>query len=197
MEALLVRPNSRVTPADPGAEAAPAGTLREQNPGSAGCAGAVDFVGGYTQEFPSLVWFLMSLGASGHEAADVAQTAFTEAFPVWPTIRCPRAWLRQVASRIYYRQLNRAETPVESLPDGQGPLSAAVATELRDEARTVLAALASLPPRQREVMAWHIDGFGSAEIAATLHIDPAAVRQNLIKARRNLKRKLGISGAPQ
>jgi RNA polymerase sigma-70 factor (ECF subfamily) len=79
---------------------------------------------------------------------------------------------------------NRAETPVESLPDRQGPLSAAAATELRDEART-------------EVMAWHIDGFGSAEIAATLHIDPAAVRQNLIKARRSLKKKLGISGAPQ
>ena len=76
-------------------------------------------------------------------------------------------------------------------------MSAAAATELRDEARTVLAALASLPPKQREVMAWHIDGFGSAEIAATLHIDPAAVRQNLIKARRNLKKKLGISGAPQ
>ena len=80
MEALLVRPISRVTPADPGAETAPAGTLRELNPG-AGCAGAVDFVGGYTQEFPGLVWFLMSLGASAHEAADVAQTAFTEAFP--------------------------------------------------------------------------------------------------------------------
>ena len=142
-----------------------------------------------------MVWFLMSLGASGHEAADVAQTAFTEAFPVWPTIRCPRAWLRQVASRIYYRQLNRAETPVESLPDGQGPLSAAVATELRDEARTVLAALASLPPRQREVMAWHIDGFGSAEIAATLHIDPAAVRQNLIKARRPQEKAWDLRGS--
>jgi RNA polymerase sigma-70 factor (ECF subfamily) len=197
MEALLVRPNSGVTPADPGAETAPAGTLREQNRGSAGCTGAVDFVGGYAQEFPGLVWFLMSQGASAHEAADVAQTAFTEAFPVWPTIRCPRAWLRQVAGRIYHRQLNRAETPVESLPDRQGPLSAAAATELRDEARTVLAALASLPPKQREVMAWHLDGFGSAEIAATLRIDPAAVRQNLIKARRNLKKKLGISGAPQ
>jgi RNA polymerase sigma factor (sigma-70 family) len=83
---------------------------------------------------------------------------------------------------------------VESLPDRQGPLSAAAATELRDEARTVLAALASLPPKQREVMAWHIDGFGSAEIAATLHIDPAAVRQNLVKARRNLKKS---SGSPE
>ena len=196
MEALLVRPNSRVTPTGRGAETVRAGTVREQSPGSAGCAGAADFVGGYTQEFPGLVWFLMSLGATAHEAADVAQTAFTEAFPVWATIRYPRAWLRQVAGRIYYRQQDKAETPVQSLPDRQGPLSAAAATELRDEARTVLAALASLPPKQREVMAWHIDGFGSAEIAATLHIDPAAVRQNLIKARRNLKKRLGISGAP-
>jgi DNA-directed RNA polymerase specialized sigma24 family protein len=53
----------------------------------------------------------------------------------------------------------------------------------------VLAALASLPPKQREVMAWHIDGFRSAEIAATLHMDPAAVRQNLIKARKTSRKR--------
>jgi RNA polymerase sigma-70 factor (ECF subfamily) len=68
--------------------------------------------------------------------------------------------------------------------------------ELRDEAQAVLAALADLPPKQRQVMAWSIDGFSPAEIASALGVDPAAVRQNLAKARKNLKQNLGITEAP-
>ena len=67
--------------------------------------------------------------------------------------------------------------------------------ELRDEARTVLAALAALPPKQRQVMAWSIDGYSPAEIARKLGADPTAVRQNLTKARKNLKQLLGITGS--
>jgi RNA polymerase sigma-70 factor (ECF subfamily) len=43
-------------------------------------------------------------------------------------------------------------------------------------------------------MAWYVDGFSPAEIAQELAADPAAVRQNLAKARRNLKKSLGIIG---
>ncbi len=81
MEALLVRPNSRVTPTGPGAETARAGTVREQSPGSAGCAGAADFVGGYTQEFPGLVWFLMSLAAAASFATAAAPGMQQDAAP--------------------------------------------------------------------------------------------------------------------
>jgi RNA polymerase sigma factor (sigma-70 family) len=79
------------------------------------------------------------------------------------------------------------------LPDRQGPLSAATEVELHDEARTVLAALADLPPKQRQVMAWSIDGFSPGEIALELDVDPAAVRQNLAKARKNLKQALEVA----
>ena len=61
----------------------------------------------------------------------------------------------------------------------------------------MLAALAALPPKQREVMAWCIDGYSPAEIAGELGADPAAVRQNLAKARKNLKQMLGITGSTQ
>jgi RNA polymerase sigma factor (sigma-70 family) len=141
-----------------------------------------------------LVWFVMSLGASVEVAADVAQSAFADAFPVWTTIRYPRAWLRRVAERGYYRRGTR-EMLVESPPERPGPLPTASAVELRDEARAVLAALAALPPKQRQVMAWCIDGYGPAEIATELGADPAAVRQNLAKARKNLKRMLGMAGS--
>lgn len=96
-----------------------------------------------------------------------------------------------MAERGYYRRGSR-ETPVESPPERPGPLAASAA-ELRDEARAVLDALAALPLRQRQVMAWCIDGYSPAEIASELGADPAAVRQNLAKARKNLKRMLGLA----
>lgn len=157
-------------------------------------AGVTDFSACYARELSSLVWFVMSLGADAHRAADVAQSAFAEAFAVWARIEHPTAWLRRVAGRLYYRHLVPQETPVEDVPDRQGPLSAAGEVELHDEAHRVLAVLADLPPKQRQVMAWTIDGFSPAEIARELDVDPATIRQSLAKARKNLKEQLGIAG---
>jgi RNA polymerase sigma-70 factor (ECF subfamily) len=44
-------------------------------------------------------------------------------------------------------------------------------------------------------MAWCIDGYSPAEVARELGADPAAVRQNLAKARKNLKQLLGLDGS--
>jgi DNA-directed RNA polymerase specialized sigma24 family protein len=46
-------------------------------------AAVIDFSVCYVRELSSLVWFVMSLGADAHRAADVAQSAFAEAFVVW------------------------------------------------------------------------------------------------------------------
>lgn len=153
-----------------------------------------DFTVCYRREMPGLVWFVMSLGAGVEEAADAAQSAFAAAFPVWETIRYPAAWLRRVAQRAYCRRAVSREIPLETAPDRPGPLSVTGAVEFRDEAREVLAALAELPARQRQVMAWYVDGFSPTEIARQLGADPAAVRQSLAKARKNLKHRLGVTG---
>ncbi len=203
MELLLARPTQEAETKDAPlpaghlgwvAHPAGAGDTTTTDHGVIPDPGTADFTGCYTREMPGLVWFVMSLGATAEVAADVAQSAFTDAFPVWPTIRHPRAWLRRVAERGYYRRGFR-ETLVESPPDRPGPLPTASAVELRDEARAVLEALATLPPRQRQVMAWCIDGYGPAEIARELGADPAAVRQNLAKARKNLKQLLALTGS--
>jgi RNA polymerase sigma factor (sigma-70 family) len=203
VELLLARPDERIAAqeAQPAASASSSQAVRpdaqpSQVGGSvSGSAGvAADFADCYARDMAGLIWFVMSLGATAEVAADVAQSAFADAFPVWPTIRHPRAWLRRVAERGYYRRGSR-ETPVESPPERPGPLPTASAAELRDEARTVLAALAALPPKQRQVMAWCVDGYSPAEIARELGADPAAVRQNLAKARKNLKQLLGIDGS--
>jgi RNA polymerase sigma factor (sigma-70 family) len=154
----------------------------------------MEFAACYRSEMAALVRHVMFHGASEQEAHDAAQSAFEQAYRVWETIRSPRAWLRTVAVRAHLRSAVRQETPAESLPDRVGELSAMVGAESREQERAVLAALAALPLKQRQVMAWTFDGFAPAEIAVALDTDPAAVRQNLAKARRNLKQLLGIEG---
>jgi RNA polymerase sigma-70 factor (ECF subfamily) len=77
----------------------------------------------------------------------------------------------------------------ESFPDWQTPLQA---LELSTEHRKVLDILQDLPAKQRQVMAWHMDGFSTQEIAAGMDIREDAVRQNLSRARSTLKAKLGL-----
>ena len=58
-------------------------------------------------------------------------------------------------------------------------------TAHEDQAQQVIAVLRALPPRQRQVLALTIDGWSPAEISELLGIGPAAVRSNLMKARRS------------
>ncbi|MEV6395886.1 sigma-70 family RNA polymerase sigma factor [Streptomyces sp. NPDC051907] len=59
------------------------------------------------------------------------------------------------------------------------------------------AALGMLPPRQRQVMAWHLDGFSHSEISDELGTTVEAVRQNYARARASLKRSLGLTAGDQ
>jgi RNA polymerase sigma-70 factor (ECF subfamily) len=149
-----------------------------------------EFVQFFRAEHKKLIRFVIAIGAGGDEAAEIAQVAFFKAFEGWDVIRAPRAWIRRVAANelTAARQAARRETPQGTLPDAPGPVSTALAVELTEEARQVLAALQALPPRQREVMAWIIDGFGAVEIARELGISPESVRQSHAKARKNLGR---------
>jgi RNA polymerase sigma-70 factor (ECF subfamily) len=152
-----------------------------------------EFTAVYRAEVATLVRHVMVHGATAEEAWDAAQTAFAEAYRVWATVRSPRAWLRVVAVRAHFRSAV-PETPTDTPPDRPDPSSPALRVELGEQERFVLAALAGLPVKQRQVMAWTVDGYAPAEIAAVLEENPAAVRQNLRRARQNLKQRLGISG---
>ncbi|MFB7229780.1 RNA polymerase sigma factor [Streptomyces fimicarius] len=156
----------------------------------------LDFALFYSEHLAVLTRFVMRLGASPYEAADAAQVAFVEAFPKWDQITAPRAWLRTVAARAYLRQVGLRDRPTGSLPDRPGghcPLDEVV---LREQEQRVYDALGMLPPRQRQVMAWHLDGFSHAEISGQLGITAEAVRQNYARARLSLKKalNLGVEG---
>jgi RNA polymerase sigma factor (sigma-70 family) len=160
--------------------------------GSGGLRDA-EFAEFFRAEHKKLIRFVIAIGASGDEAAEIAQVTFVKAFQGWDVIRAPRAWIRRVAVNelTAARQAARRETPLATLPDSPVPVSTALAVELTEEARQVLAALQALPPRQRQVMAWIIDGFGAAEIARELGVSPESVRQSYAKARKNLGRFYG------
>ena len=150
----------------------------------------VEFAAFYLSEMRPVVRHVMRAvpGADQHRAADAAQSAFTQAYEAWSTIRYPRAWVRTVAVREYHRAMPpKGEVLTGVLPDRCAP-GADDGLETRARARAALAAFSKLPPRQRQVMNWCRDGFTPAEIARELGIDAAAVRQSIAKARRNLRR---------
>jgi RNA polymerase sigma factor (sigma-70 family) len=136
----------------------------------------------YRQSLPTLVAFLMYLGANLSDATDIAQEAMIAAFQSWDIIQHPKPWTRRVASRAFIRQIARVEDPAENLPEHGVLIPDDPVIDL-EERNEILRLIRLLPPRQRQVMAWTFDGFKPSEIAAELDLKPEVVRANLRKAR--------------
>jgi RNA polymerase sigma factor (sigma-70 family) len=148
----------------------------------------------YEKEMPQLVLFVATISRLDvHAAADIAQTAFERALPRWPGLQYPKAWLYRVARHeaIARGEAIRREMPAETIPDQPDPTSAAIAAELREEQRQVMACLQQLPPKQREVMTWTLAGFSDAEIAMAMGLTADAVKSNRRYARGSLRKRLG------
>ncbi|MEU7800758.1 sigma-70 family RNA polymerase sigma factor [Micromonospora arborensis] len=148
-----------------------------------------DFATFFRSSVKPLIRFLVSsLGISVADAADAAQEAMREAHRKWRVINNPHAWIRTVASRKAIRKL---ANPAELLTDDVAALNPLLRVPpdqavLWEERQKVLRLFQTLPPRQRQVMAWTYDGYEPADIAKQLRITPEAVRSNLYKARRTL-----------
>ncbi|MER8232968.1 RNA polymerase sigma factor [Streptomyces sp. NPDC101490] len=152
----------------------------------------------HEEQYPLLVRFLLLNGASWAAAQDAAQDAFTQMCAPGLSITHPRAWLRTVAWRSWVKQRVRPEELVPETPEPheltmrwQTPVQAA---EMDEESRRVIALLLRLPAKQRAAMAWTLDGFTTEECARAMGITPAAVRQNLARARAALKSGLSLDG---
>jgi RNA polymerase sigma factor (sigma-70 family) len=146
-----------------------------------------EFEAFYRAELGRLVAFLLYHGAPLAEAADVAQDAMVQAFGAWSRIENPKAWVRTVAGRTFLRRLTAVkETPAEDVPEPTPPLRSPSPAEEWEQRHEILRLLGSLPARQRQVMAWTFDDFTPTEIAEILGMEPAAVRQNLHRARTSL-----------
>lgn len=147
----------------------------------------------YRSQLLPLVRFLYKRGASWPDACDAAQESFVEALRRWDRIDKPAAWVRITAWRWYVKQQKRDARDVleaERAWWGSNTCIAEADFELSERAKWVYEAIRELPPRQREVIACHYDGFETGEIAEILGISHGAVRSNLSYARANLKKIL-------
>jgi RNA polymerase sigma-70 factor (ECF subfamily) len=153
-----------------------------------------EFSSFYRSFVPILVAFLRWQGVPLRDAADVAQETMVQAYRRWTTIDHPAAWARRVAARMWARRVAEAvEDPVGDVPERPALLTIddVTAWEQRHE---VLRVLDRLPARQRQVLAWRLDGYSPVEIAAELKMTAEAVRSSLLKARRALAAYLRETG---
>lgn len=149
----------------------------------------------YRAEMPRLIRYLMKcFGDSDmHDAADAAQSAFTELLANWNTVRSPRAWLWTVAFRQMLRQNASAGYPLDMLRQEPAAVPASARLELREETQAVLGRLRQLPLAQRQVLALIYDQFSYREIAQITGTSEVAVRKNAERARRRMSELLGIT----
>jgi RNA polymerase sigma factor (sigma-70 family) len=152
----------------------------------------VDFARFYRNQMPTLVSFLLYQGASFEEAADIAQYVMTELFKRWEQVEFPKAWIRRVGTRTLIRRSTelRAELLHDHVSASQVRSNGTEEASLIVLKHSVIQAVRSLPARQRQVLAWHLDGYKPSEIAVELGIDPAAVRTALKNARYSVAKKL-------
>ncbi|MGH3770905.1 MAG: RNA polymerase sigma factor [Pseudonocardiaceae bacterium] len=173
----------------------PAGSPVAPDQGSAPLADAA-FSAFYRRFVPTLVGFLVWQGARLPDAADLAQVTMSAAYRYWSTIREPEAWARRVASRELARHIARVEPedPASEIPEHSSLLPPLTNVTAWKQQHEVLRLLDLRPPRQRQVMAWRLEGYTPAEIAAELKITSESVRSNLWKARKTLAQHLGVTG---
>lgn len=152
---------------------------------------AVVFETFYRRIVTPLVRFLVLQGASVADAADVAQDTLCRAYERWDSLDNPRAWSYRVASKAWIRRLTSVNNEdLTSDPADSSPLLRSVPTDAWHARQDLIEALAALPPRQRQVMAWTLSGYTPAEIATELQLENDQVRANLRHARRTLADRL-------
>jgi RNA polymerase sigma-70 factor (ECF subfamily) len=144
----------------------------------------------YRHTVTPLVRFLMLQGALMADAAEIAQDTLAGAYTHWDSLDNPRAWSMRVASKAWIRRMISSREDLTADPAALSPLLRATPTDAWHLRHELITALAALPPRQRQVMAWTFAGYTPAEIATELQLDNDQIRANLRLARRTLATRL-------
>lgn len=146
------------------------------------------FVIVFRERFVPLVGFLIKAGASRQDAEDSAQNAFVALAKSLRDVGHPNSWLRKTAFRMWLKLVHRIRPDelTDQIPErAEGDHGDDVTQKL-----ALVQLLRRLPPLQRTVMAFDIDGCTPSETAEALDVPAANVRQNLRRARARLERLL-------
>lgn len=150
-----------------------------------------DFTAFYDATWGRTVACAYAISADFGAAEEIAQEAYTRAWPRWQRICSyddPGAWVRQVATRLAISRWRRSRAALRflsrsRLPEPQrGPDENAVA---------VAAALSQIDERQRRaVVLHHLAGFSVAEVADIERCPEGTVKARLSRGRTALARLL-------
>jgi RNA polymerase sigma-70 factor (ECF subfamily) len=146
----------------------------------------VEFARFYRETAPALVRFLVLQGTQVADAADIAQDTLSSAYTHWHKITNPRAWSFRTASRAWIRHAVATSHEELAADPPRSPLLGTIPTDAWHLRHELITALAALPARQRQVMAWTLSGYTPTEIAEELSLTSDQVRANLRLARRAL-----------
>ncbi|MEU8364962.1 sigma-70 family RNA polymerase sigma factor [Nonomuraea sp. NPDC048882] len=144
----------------------------------------------YRQRSRLLMKATMMHGATVQEAEDVVSMTMLDLWRRWHTILNPHAYAAKAlrSNLIKLREKDRAEAG--RLLRTQAPAREAdwdTRMTLWEDRTWVEQLLDRLPPAQREVMAYYLEGLNCPEIAEYLDKKPATIRKNLQFARERLK----------
>ncbi len=137
--------------------------------------------------YPRVYRAVIAMGASATEAEDAVQDAYERAMRQGRALERPEGWLFVVALRRFRadRWRRRIFRPLSAV---RGSSTDPAHAERLD----LLTAVASLPPRQREVLiARYVLGFSQAETAQLFGIRPGTVAATTSHAATSLRERLG------
>jgi RNA polymerase sigma-70 factor (ECF subfamily) len=158
-------------------------------------ADAEGFDAFYQASARPLLGQLYAMSGDLEEARDCLQEGYARAWQRWDQLASydnPAAWVRTAAWRVavsrwrHARQVFRVQEMPTSLPDS---------FELLPDLVSLVAALRTLPLRQRQaVVLHHLVGLSIDEIAGQVHAPPGTVKARLSRGRAALARHLGDRG---
>ena len=140
------------------------------------------------------------------EAEDVTQEVFTRLWlkaPAWrPGAARLTTWLYRVTANLAvdaWRRRGPAAVELDPEDPAVGTVAAAEeALEADQEQARLGAAVAALPERQRTaVTLTYTSGLSNAEAAAVMEVSVKAFEALLVRAKRELRRRLADGGAPE
>lgn len=150
----------------------------------------------------SLVRAAWLLTGDLHSAQDMVQVALVKTWRRWSSVRAddPDAYVRQTLYRAFVSSRRRkwaGETPVDVMPDRPQP----AATDAVEDRDRVLAALRTLPTRQRAaIVLRYFEDLSDPDIAALLGVSTGTVRsqchRGLEKLRETGQLRTGVDEAP-
>jgi RNA polymerase sigma-70 factor (ECF subfamily) len=148
----------------------------------------------FRSAYRELLKTAMYTGATKHEADEATAAAMREVLRRWGELNDPLAYARRAVVSNFIKENTRNLDRIRRRQVEQHAGTAEGRTDLNltvwEDREWVLQMLRSLPPGQRAVMAFVVDGFTPTETSTLLGRSPAAIRQSLHDARVRLKAAL-------